>query len=50
MASRGLLLFIIIGALNLFGQSEQSNEMKEIRSDGKIDTLYFEFKPIHVTA
>ena len=50
LASRGLLLFIIIGALNLFGQSEQSNEMKEIRSDGKIDTLYFEFKPMHVTA
>jgi len=45
-----LISFIFFGALNLFGQSEQSNEMKEIHSDGQIDTLYFEFKPIHVTA
>ena len=40
--------FIIITIL--IGQSEQVKEMKEIHSDVQFDTLYFEFKPIIVTA
>lgn len=47
---RLLAIYFFIVTLNLFGQSEELNELKEIRSEGQIDTLYFEFKPIHVTA
>ena len=50
MGYKGTIPFIFIAVIKLFGQTEQANEMQEIRSDGQIDTLYFEFKPIHVTA
>ena len=50
MGYKGTISFIFIAVINLIGQSEQANEMKEIRTDVQIDTLYFEFNPIHVTA
>ena len=50
MGYKGTIPFIFIAVIKLFGQTEQANEMQEIRSDGQIDTLYFEFKPIIVTA
>ena len=50
MGYKGTIPFIFIAVIKLFGQTEKANEMQEIRSDGQIDTLYFEFKPIHVTA
>ena len=50
MVYKSTIPFIFITVINLFGQSEQANEMKDVHSEGQIDTLYFEFKPIHVTA
>ena len=49
MGYKGTIPFIFIAVIKLFGQTEQANEMQEIRSDGQIETIYFEFKPIHVT-
>ena len=50
MVYKSTIPFIFITVINLFGQFEQANEMKDVHSEGQIDTLYFEFKPIHVTA
>ena len=50
MGCKVKILFYFIIITILIGQSEQVKEMKEIYSDVQFDTLYFEFKPIIVTA
>ena len=36
MGYKGTIPFIFIAVLKLFGQTEQANEMQEIRSDAQI--------------